>query len=84
MRMYEHRIAYRHPGTGEVEGFVGTGSTKKDAEKDAIEQIRRKIDIAAEFLPHVYDKSNLIKSPSRLSPDELSQVQKDWQSGLRY
>jgi hypothetical protein len=82
--MYEHRTAYRHPGTGEVEGFKGTGSTKKAAEKDALEQVRRKIDIAAEFFPHVYDKSNLIASPSRLTPEELATVQKDWASGVRY
>jgi hypothetical protein len=84
--MYEHRTAYRHPGTGEVEGFIGTGSTKKQAESDAIEQIRRKVDHVASLgvYDHVYDKANLITSPSRLSPEELVEVQSDWESGLRY
>lgn len=81
---HEHKVAYRHPGTGEVEGFMGTGSTKKAAEKDALEQICRKIDLNAEFFAHSYHKSNLITSPSRLTPDELSTVRKDWDSGVRY
>lgn len=84
--MYEHRIAYRHPGTGEVEGFKGVGSTKKAAEVDAIEQVRRKIDIllSMPWFDHVYNKANLITSPSRLTAKELATVQKDWNSGTRY
>lgn len=84
--MYEHRIAYRHQGTGGVEGFVGTGSTKESAKKDAIEQVRRKVDIIADIgvFNDVYDKANLITSPSRLSPEELAQVQADWKVNHRY
>lgn len=84
--MYEHRIAYRHPGAGEVEGFKGTGATKKSAERDAIEQIRRKVDIIASLgvYDDVYDKANLITSPSRLTPEEIAVIQEHWRSNHRY
>ena len=81
---YEHRNAYRHQNS-EVEGFVGTGDSKAKAKADAIEQIKRKLDLVAGLTDDsCFDKARVVESPSTLSRDELEIVQTDWRSGLRY
>ncbi len=85
MSAYQHRLAYLHP-CGEVEGFVGTGLSRENAEKDAIRQIHKKLAIVKELRPTdpEFDKSRVIKSPYALTREQLAAVKSDWQSGLRY
>jgi len=53
--MYQHRLAYRHEN-GEIEGFLGTGSTKAVAKTKAIARASRK----ADQLDQAFDKGRLI------------------------
>ena len=85
---YEHKAAYLI--NGEAEGFVGTGSTKVKAKVDLIDQIKRKLDIINSDRDQendsllIFVRANLLESPSRLASDQIANVQRDWQSGVRY
>lgn len=81
----EHLTAYRHQN-GEVEGFKGVDTTKARAKKDAIEQMKRKIDIlVADGQENVvFDKSRIIKVISSMTQDELDCARGCWNSGTRY
>ena len=83
--LYEHRLAYRF-SNDEIEGFVGTASTKPKARQDAIAQVERKIASIRATRPGepAYESSRLVESPSRLPRAELEQVQRDWRTNVRY
>lgn len=88
-RPSEHRVAYIHP-SGEVEGFVGTGFSRVSARKNAISQVRIKLEIVntsrlPNVIVHQFDPARLIESPkNNLTPAQLETVRRDWASGLRY
>ena len=82
--MYEHRTAYRHEN-GDVEGFIGTGSTKARAKADAIDQIIRKLSMVTDLDNSVViDTSRIISVLSSLTPEEMYRVRVCWNCGTRY
>ena len=81
---YEHRTAYRHEN-GDVEGFIGTGSTKARAKADARKQIIRKLSMITDFdASGVIDTSRIISVLSSLTPEEMYRVRVCWNCGTRY
>ena len=83
--VYEHLTAYRHADES-VEGFKGVGSTKASAKADAVEQMKRKADVVAEWKQDdsVFDQSRVVKVISSLTTKQVADVREDWNSGARY
>jgi len=86
--LYEYRTVYRHEN-GEVEGFVGQGSTKEAAKLDSVSQIGRKLAILADEArgipkPPMFYPNRVIKIIMSLTKAEHETVQADWRSGVRY
>ncbi len=79
--MFVVNLAYRHTN-GDVEGFQGVGSTKAAANRDALNQLYRKL--ASFQPPEQADPTRLITRESELTTDELASVRRDWKSNVRY
>lgn len=72
--MFTFNIGYRHQN-GEVEGFVGTGSDKDAAERNAIRKAAGK----AKAINHPFESSRLIYTRTGLTKEEYEQLKKDWE-----
>ncbi len=79
--MFTCKNAYRH-ANGEVEGFQGVGFTKAAAVRDALNQLYKKL--ASLQVPEAPDPTRLITDESKLTPGELAQVRRHWDSNVRY
>lgn len=76
--MYEFRLAYRH-GNGEVEGFVGVGSTTATARRAAVNKATAKAAVTGT----AFDPARLVERAAGLSADELKLVREDWTISAR-
>jgi len=77
--MYIYKIGYRH-ANGEVEGFVGVGSTMKASKVNAFRAVR--VGVSRKLLP--FDPKGIIESvvhsEKKLTDEEMVTLQEDWKN----
>jgi hypothetical protein len=76
--MYQYNLAYRHQN-GEVEGFQGIGFGEVAAERDAKDQIARKL----QQIDQPFEEHRIITSMELLTQPERKQVMEDWKNSGR-
>jgi hypothetical protein len=71
--MYVYKIGYRH-ANGEVEGFVGVGSTGEASRVNAINKVSREVE--AKLLK--FELSRILDSMESVTAVELVTLREDW------